>query len=158
MKLAIATDHAGFDFKEAMASFLRDEGHEVLDLGAFNKQPSDYPDFAEKLGKLVASGGARFGVLICGSGIGMSIAVNKVPGVRGALCHDLYTARMGRSHNDANVLVLPSRLLALTISEEMTRLFLDTPFEGGRHQRRVEKVMHLDGLGASAGADGSCSV
>ena len=144
MKLAIATDHAGYDFKEELAAFLRTEGHAVEDLGAYNKEPSDYPDFAKKLGEYVVGGKAEFGILICGSGIGMSIAVNKIPGVRGALCHDLYTARMGRSHNNANVMILPSRLLALTISKEMTQLFLATPFDGGRHAARVEKIMRLD--------------
>ncbi len=155
MQLAIATDHAGYDFKQEMAAFLRAEGHEVLDLGAHDRQPSDYPDFARALGERVASGGAAFGVLICGSGIGMSIAANKVPGVRAALCHDLYTARMGRAHNDAHVMVLPSRLLALTISKEMVQLFLATPFEGGRHQRRVDKLTALDSLGARP-EPGSC--
>jgi RpiB/LacA/LacB family sugar-phosphate isomerase len=144
VKLAIATDHAGYDFKEELAAFLRTEGHTVEDLGAYNKEPSDYPDFAKKLGEYVALGNAEFGILICGSGIGMSIAVNKIPGIRGALCHDLYTARMGRAHNNANVLVLPSRLLAMTISKEMTQLFLATPFDGGRHAARVDKMMRLD--------------
>lgn len=144
MKLAIATDHAGFEFKEGLKAFLTKSGHEVEDLGTHDKNSCDYPDYAAKLGRRVAGGGAPFGILICGSGIGMSIAANKVPGVRAALCHDLYTARMARMHNDANVLVLPSRLLALAISEEMTELFLTTPFEGGRHQVRVEKMMRLD--------------
>ncbi len=149
MILAIATDHAGYDFKEELAAFLKNEGHAVQDLGAFNREPSDYPDYAASLGKYVAEGKARFGILICGSGIGMSIAANKVHGVRAALCHDLYTARMSRSHNDANVLVLPSRLLALAISEEMTQLFLKTAFEGGRHARRVDKIMRMDACGES---------
>ncbi|HTB21587.1 MAG TPA: ribose 5-phosphate isomerase B [bacterium] len=150
MKLAIATDHAGYDFKEGLAAFLRSKGHEVEDLGAYNKQPSDYPDYAGKLGRYVVEGKARFGILICGSGIGMTIAANKVHGVRAALCHDLYTARMSRSHNDANVMVLPSRLLALTISEEMTELFLATEFEGGRHAGRVDKIMRMDACGGAA--------
>jgi ribose 5-phosphate isomerase B len=144
MKIAIATDHAGFDFKEGMRAFLADAGHDVVDLGTHDKSPCDYPDYAAALGRHVVEGLSRFGILVCGSGIGMSIAANKVPGVRAALCHDLYTARMGRSHNDANVLVLPSRLLALEISKEMTDLFLKTPFEGGRHAVRVEKMMLLD--------------
>jgi ribose 5-phosphate isomerase B len=122
----------------------------VEDLGCYNQEPCDYPDYAEKLGKYVVEGRAQFGILICGSGIGMSIAANKVHGVRAALCHDLYTARMGRSHNDANVLVLPSRLLALAISKEMTQVFLKTPFEGGRHARRVEKIMDIDACGGDS--------
>jgi len=144
MKLAIATDHAGFDFKEGLRAFLAGEGHDVEDLGAFDRSPCDYPDFAARLGRHVVEGKAQFGILICGSGIGMSIAANKIRGVRAALCHDLYTARMSRAHNDANVLVLPSRLLALEISKEMTELFLATPFEGGRHAARVDKMMRLD--------------
>jgi ribose 5-phosphate isomerase B len=144
MKLAIATDHAGFDFKEGLKPFLASLGHEVQDLGTHDRTPCDYPDFAQRLGLHVADGQAPFGILICGSGIGMSIAANKVPGIRAALCHDLYTARMGRAHNDANVIVLPGRLLALEISKEMVQLFLSTPFEGGRHAARVGKIMQLD--------------
>jgi ribose 5-phosphate isomerase B len=144
MKLSIATDHAGFDFKEGLRAFLEQAGHEVVDLGTRDKSPCDYPDFARILGEHVVAGLSRFGILICGSGIGMSIAANKIRGVRAALCHDLYTARMSRAHNDANVLVLPSRLLALEISKEMTELFLATPFEGGRHAARVDKMMRLD--------------
>lgn len=147
MKLAIATDHAGFDFKEGLSAFLRKEGHALEDLGTYDREPCDYPDYAERLGRHVAAGKAEFGILICGSGIGMSIAANKVAGIRAGLCHDLYTARMSRSHNDCNVLVLPSRLLAMTISQEMTQLFLATPFEGGRHRARVDKIMRLDARG-----------
>jgi len=144
MKLSIATDHAGYDFKEGLMAFLKQDGHEVVDLGTHDRSPCDYPDYAALLGAHVVSGKSALGILVCGSGIGMSIAANKVPGVRAALCHDLYTARMARSHNDANVLVLPSRLLALAISIEMTQLFLSTAFEGGRHAARVEKMMKLD--------------
>lgn len=144
MKIAIGTDHAGYDFKEAVQAFLKAEGHEVQDLGTYDRESCDYPDYAERVGKYVVQGSAQFGILICGSGIGMSIAANKIHGVRAALCHDLYTARMGRSHNDANVMVLPSRLIALTIAEEMIQLFLKTPFEGGRHAGRVDKIMKME--------------
>lgn len=144
MKIAIGTDHAGYDFKEAVQAFLKSEGHDVQDLGTYNKESCDYPDYAERVSKYVVQGSAQFGILVCGSGIGMSIAANKVHGVRAALCHDLYTARMGRSHNDANIMVLPSRLIAITIAEEMIQLFLKTPFEGGRHAGRVDKIMKME--------------
>jgi len=144
MKLAIGTDHAGFEFKQGLADYLRQQGYDVMDKGTFDLQSVDYPDYAAKVCAAVNQGEATFGILVCGSGIGMSIAANKIHGIRAALCHDLYTARMGRSHNDANVIVLPSRMIALTIAEEMTLLFLKTPFDGGRHAARVDKIMKLE--------------
>ena len=144
MKIALATDHAGFDFKEGLQKFLRGQGYDVLDLGTHDTESVDYPDYAKRCCDAVVQGQARFGILVCGSGIGMSIAANKVHGIRAALCHDLYTARMGRAHNDANVMVLPSRLIALAIASEMVQLFLNTPFEGGRHAGRVDKIMKLE--------------
>jgi ribose 5-phosphate isomerase B len=144
MKIAIGTDHAGYDFKEAMQAYLKSKGHDVQDLGTYNKESVDYPDYAERVGKYVVEGQAQFGILVCGAGIGMSIAANKIHGVRAGLCHDLYTARMARSHNDANIIVLPARLIALTIAYEMVDLFLATPFEGGRHAGRVEKIAKLE--------------
>lgn len=144
MKIALGTDHAGYDFKEAIQAFLKEQGHDVQDLGTYSKESCDYPDYAERVGKYVVQGSAQFGVLVCGSGIGMSIAANKVHGVRAALVHDLYTARMGRSHNDANVVVLPSRLIAIDIAKEMLLTFLNTPFEGGRHAGRVDKIAKLE--------------
>jgi ribose 5-phosphate isomerase B len=144
MRIALGTDHAGYDFKEAVLAFLKARGHDVQDLGTYSRESCDYPDYAERVCKQVVQGDARFGVLVCGSGIGMSIAANKVRGIRAALCHDLYTARMARSHNDANVIVLPSRLIALPIAEEMLDLFLATPFEGGRHAGRLEKIAKME--------------
>jgi len=144
MKIAIGTDHAGFEFKQGLADYLRQQGYDVLDLGTFNTQSVDYPDYAKLVCDAVNDGRAVFGILVCGSGIGMSIAANKIHGIRAALCHDLYTARMGRAHNDANVIVLPGRMIALTIAEEMTLLFLKTPFDGGRHAARVDKIMKLE--------------
>ncbi len=144
MKIAIGTDHAGYDFKEAMQAYLKSKGHDVQDLGTYDKESVDYPDYAERVGKVVVEGQAPFGILVCGAGIGMSIAANKIHGVRAGLCHDLYTARMARSHNDANIIVLPARLIALTIAYEMVDLFLATPFEGGRHAGRVEKIAKLE--------------
>ena len=144
MKIAIGTDHAGCEFKQGLADYLRQQGYDVLDLGTFNTQSVDYPDYAKLVCDAVNDGRAVFGILVCGSGIGMSIAANKIHGIRAALCHDLYTARMGRAHNDANVIVLPGRMIALTIAEEMTLLFLKTPFDGGRHAARVDKIMKLE--------------
>jgi ribose 5-phosphate isomerase B len=143
-QIAIGTDHAGFDFKEGLAAFLRGQGYDVLDLGTHDRESCDYPDYALRVCQAVVQGQAKTGILVCGSGIGMSIAANKVHGIRAALCHDLYTARMCRSHNDANVLVLPSRLIALAIAQEMTLLYLNTPFEGGRHAARVDKIMAME--------------
>ncbi len=144
MKIALGTDHAGYDFKESLQTYLKECGHDVQDLGTYDKESVDYPDYAERVCKYVVQGQATFGILICGSGIGMSIAANKVHGIRAALAHDLYTARMGRMHNDANVLVLPSRLIALAIAQEITDIFLATPFEGGRHTARLEKIKKLE--------------
>ena len=144
MKIAIGTDHAGYDFKEAMQAYLKSKGHDVQDLGTYDKESVDYPDYAARVCKYVVEGQAAFGILVCGSGIGMSIAANKIHGVRAALAHDLYTARMGRAHNNANILVLPARLIALDIAYEMTDLFLATPFDGGRHAGRVDKIMKLE--------------
>ena len=144
MKIAIGTDHAGFEFKEIIKKYLESKGHEVLDEGTFNDERCDYPDYAKKVGESVTGGKSETGVLVCGSGIGMSMAANKITGVRAALCHDLYTARMCREHNDANVIVLPSRLIATAIAEEMLDLYLSTPFGGGRHEGRVTKINNLD--------------
>jgi ribose 5-phosphate isomerase B len=143
-QIAIGTDHAGFEFKEGLRAFLKEQGYDVLDLGTHDKESVDYPDYAERVCKAVVEGQAKTGILVCGSGIGMSIAANKIHGIRAALCHDLYTARMSRAHNDANVLVLPSRMIALEIAKEMTQLYLNTPFEGGRHAARVDKIMKLE--------------
>jgi ribose 5-phosphate isomerase B len=140
MKLAIATDHAGFDFKEGLRAYLAEEGHEVLDLGTHDLKSVDYPDYAKLCCEAVLEKKAQFGILVCGSGIGMSIAANRFHGIRAAACHDLYTSRMSRAHNDANVMVLPSRMIALTIAKEMVDLFLATPFEGGRHIARLQKI------------------
>jgi ribose 5-phosphate isomerase B len=144
MKIAIGTDHAGYDFKETLKAYLASKGHAVEDLGAHSKERCDYPDFARKVGEAVTSGKAQLGVLICGSGIGMSIAANKVRGVRAALIHDLYTARMCRAHNDANVVVLPARLIAMEIAQEMMDLAIATPFEGDRHAGRLKKIEGIE--------------
>jgi ribose 5-phosphate isomerase B len=144
MKVSVGADHAGVEAKDALAAALRERGHEVLDRGAQGGASVDYPDFAEKVARDVASGAADRGVLICGTGIGMSMAANKVHGVRAAVCHDEFTARMARRHNDANVICLGARLLAVARIAELAVLFLEEPYEGGRHARRVGKIAALE--------------
>ena len=144
MKIAIGADHAGFEVKEKLAERLRGWGHTVMDAGTDGTDSVDYPDFAEEVGGRVGSGQADLGVLVCGSGIGMSVAANKVAGVRAALCTCETLARLSRQHNDANVLCVGARISGLSVMEEMVRVFLETPFEGGRHQRRVDKMNDVD--------------
>ncbi len=138
--IAVASDHAGFALKEVLKQELANGGYTVLDLGANNEESVDYPDFGAALADAVADGRASRGVAVCGSGIGISIAVNRHPGVRGALCHDNLGARMSRLHNDANVLVLGGRVIGVDVAKDCLQAFLNTEFEGGRHARRVEKL------------------
>jgi ribose 5-phosphate isomerase B len=138
--VAIAADHAGFDLKEVLKAELLALGCEVLDLGTMGPQSVDYPDFAEAVAKALADGRASRGVLVCGTGIGISIAANRHRAVRAALCHDSVSARLARSHNDANVLALGARLIGIEVAKDCLRVFFDTPFEGGRHAGRVAKL------------------
>ena len=138
MKVAIAADHGGFELKEALKKQLA--GISLTDLGTHSTDSVDYPDFGADLARKVAAGEFDRGILICGSGIGISIAANKVPGIRAALCHNVYTAEMARKHNDANVIAMGGRVVDENTAIEMTRVFLNTEFEGGRHARRVEKL------------------
>lgn len=144
MKIAIGTDHAGFEFKEGLKKFLEAEGHQVTDYGTHGKESCDYPDFAVKVGEAVVAGREERGILVCGAGHGMSIAVNKVPGVRAATAYDDYSARMSREHNDANVLVLPARVIAATRGAELAAIFIKTPWEGGRHAGRLAKIADIE--------------
>lgn len=144
MKIAIGTDHAGFEFKEGLKKFLEGEGHQVTDYGTFDRQSCDYPDYAVKVGEAVAAGKEERGILVCGAGHGMSIAANKIPGVRAATCYDDYSARMSREHNDANVLVLPARVIAPTRGQELSNIFIKTAFEGGRHAGRIAKITEIE--------------
>lgn len=141
MRVAVGSDHRGFALKERLRGILRAGGHEVFDLGSKGTNSVDYPDFAFPVGEMVASGRADRGILVCASGIGMSIAANKVKDVRAALCGTVEDARMTRRHNDSNVLVLSERSLENAEVEELVRVWLETPFEGGRHQRRVDKIV-----------------
>lgn len=138
--IAIASDHAGFALKRILADELRAMGHEVLDLGTEGSDAVDYPDYARAVAEALTAGRAGRGVVICGTGIGVSIAANRVPGVRAALCHDTSSARLSRQHNDANVLALGGRLIGVETAKDCLKAFLETPYEGGRHERRVAKL------------------
>jgi len=138
--VAIAADHAGFDLKEVLKDELSALGYEPLDLGTSGPQSVDYPDFAAALARAMAEGRASRGVLVCGTGIGISIAANRHRNVRAALCHDALGARLARAHNDANVLALGARLIGVEVAKDCLRVFLNTPFEGGRHAGRVAKL------------------
>ena len=140
MKIALAADHAGFELKQSLVAYLQEKGHELLELGAFSDQPIDYPDKANELTKAIKSGQAELGILVCGSGIGMSIAANRQLGIRAALASSLEHVLLARAHNDANVLCLGSRLTPLELALRITDAFLATPFEGGRHLGRLEKL------------------
>jgi ribose 5-phosphate isomerase B len=144
MRIAIGADHAGFALKQRLIAALRQLGHEVDDHGTHDEQPVDYPPICAGVGRAVAGGRADRGVVIGGSGQGEQIAANKVAGVRAALCNDLYTARMSRAHNDANVLSIGGRIVAAELALEILTLWLETPFEGGRHQRRIDQIHELD--------------
>ena len=138
--IVIASDHAGVELKARIVEILSQSGVEVRDLGPADATSVDYPDFAHRVAHAVSAGEAERGILICGTGIGMSMAANRHPGVRAALCHDAFTAEMARLHNDANVLCIGGRTTGIGVAEQIVQLFLDTPFEGGRHQRRVDKI------------------
>ena len=138
--IAIASDHAGIDVKEALKAVVAEAGCEVLDLGTHGPESVDYPDFAGALTSAIGDGAAQRGILICGTGIGMSIAANRKPFIRAALCHGVTDARLAREHNDANVLVVGARTLGIETARDCVIAFLQTPFEGGRHQRRVDKM------------------
>lgn len=155
MKIALGSDHAGYAIKETIKEYLEREGHEVLDFGANSSStPTDYPDIAFAVAHSLVSGCSERGILICGTGIGMSIAANKVRGVRAAVCNDLRVARMSRAHNDANILTMGGRILTPDQAREIVSIWLDTAFEGGRHKRRIEAIeryerFHMSNLGPS---------
>ncbi len=144
MKVALGCDHAGYVLKDVVWACLESGGHEVIDEGTSSSESCDYPDFAEKVALRVAAGDAERGVVICATGIGMSMAANRVRGIRAALCNDLYTARFSRLHNDANILALGARVVGAGLAEEIVRTWMETPFEGGRHSRRVGKFGEIE--------------
>ena len=147
MKVAFAADHAGFELKNSLKAYVERNGFEVLDLGTFNAEPSDYPDFAEAIGKAIQSKTADRGVLICGSGVGASIAANKLHGVRAGLCHDSYSAHQGVEHDNMNILVLGSRVIGEALARDLVDQFLRALFSNEeRHVRRLQKVQALEKL------------
>jgi ribose 5-phosphate isomerase B len=143
-RIAIGADHAGYDLKQHLNAWLLEHGHEVIDHGTHSTESVDYPPICAAVGRTVRGGDADLGIVIGGSGQGEQLAANKVHGVRAALCNDLYTARMARQHNDANVLSIGGRVVGTGLAEEILALFLGTPFEGGRHARRVEQLMQIE--------------
>jgi len=145
MKLVVGSDHAGFQLKNEMATLMKSLGHEVIDVGAFDERPSDYPDFAEAVGRAVLDGRAERGVLICGSGVGASVAANKLVGIRAGMCHDTYSAHQGVEHDNMNVLVLGSRVVGIKLAEDLVKAFMGAQFTGEeRHVRRLAKVKALE--------------
>jgi ribose 5-phosphate isomerase B len=152
MKLVIGSDHAGFQLKVAIGDLLRSLGHEVLDVGAFNENPSDYPDYAEAVARAVVDKRVERGVLICGSGVGASVAANKIPGVRAGMCHDTYSAHQGVEHDDINILVLGSRVIGVMLAQDLVKTFLSAKFTNeDRHVRRLNKVKAIEAKYAAGG-------
>ncbi len=142
----LGSDHGGFALKGIIREFLSKKGFELEDVGVFSEESCDYPDIAVEVSKRVAQKEGSVGILICGTGIGMSIAANKIKGIRCALCHDAYTAEFARRHNNANVLAFGGRTTGVEIAKQMVDIFLSTPFDGGRHERRVKKIEALEVL------------
>lgn len=143
-RIAIGSDHAGYELKQHLIGVLAADGHDVIDLGTHSTESCDYPEFCAAVGRAVRNSDADLGIVLGGSGQGEQLAANKVHGVRAALCNDLYTARLARAHNDANVLSIGARVVGVGLAEEILMMFLSTPFEGGRHARRVEQVMAIE--------------
>jgi RpiB/LacA/LacB family sugar-phosphate isomerase len=145
MRIAVASDHAGFQIKTDVATALRAAGHDVEDLGTYDETPVDYPDFAEKIGAVIVDQTAERGVLVCGSGVGASVAANKIPGVRAGLCHDTYSAHQGVEHDDMNVLVLGGRVIGTEVAKELARAFVSARYtHEERHERRLAKVRAIE--------------
>lgn len=146
MKLAIGADHAGYPLKEEVRGYLEKLGHDVIDLGAYNTEPSDYPDFAEAVGRALIAGRAERGILICGSGVGVCVAANKMPGIRACMCHDHYSAHQGVEHDNMNVLVLGARIIGQELAFDLIDAFLNAKFQSQveRYMRRLNKVMAIE--------------
>lgn len=150
MRIAIAADHAGFPLKSELVPWLESAGHDVVDLGTDTESPVDYPPFCAAAGRAVVRGEAAFGIVLGGSGQGEQIAANKVHGVRAALCHDVWMAGMARAHNDANVLSMGARVVAVAMAKEIVGVFLSTPFEGDRHVARIRQLLEIEADEAAA--------
>ncbi len=145
-KLAIASDHAGFELKESLKEYLIQSGRVINDLGPENGDSVDYPDYGVRLAQAIATREADRGVVMCGTGVGMSIVVNRFPEIRGTLCSDVYTARLCREHNDSNVLIMGARVVGMGLAQAILSTWLNTPFEGGRHQRRLDKIKDINAI------------
>jgi ribose 5-phosphate isomerase B len=146
MKLAIGSDHAGFRLKEDLRDFISSLGIEVRDFGCYSEDSCDYPDIAKEVSLSVAKGDFEKGILICGTGIGMSIAANKIRGIRAAVGNELLSVKLAREHNNANILTLGARIIGIEVAKEAVKIFIETPFLGGRHQRRVDKIKEMEGI------------
>jgi len=144
VKIAVGSDHAAFAHKQHIVETLREEGHDILDVGCDSAESCDYPDFAKQVAQAVSKAQTECGILLCGTGLGMCMSANKVHGIRAAVCHDEYTTIMSRSHNNANVLCMGGRVLAADEAMHLVRIWLRTRFEGGRHKGRVDKVMKIE--------------
>ncbi|RLC78847.1 MAG: ribose 5-phosphate isomerase B [Chloroflexi bacterium] len=145
MRIAIGSDHAGYALKQEIIAFLKDKGHRVYDAGPYSAEFCDYPDYAIAVAQMVANKEAELGILICGTGLGMGIVANKINGIRAAVCHDAYTARMSRAHNDANVLCIGARVIGSGVALDVVQVFLETRFSGAeRHRRRIAKITALE--------------
>ncbi len=145
MRIVLGSDHAGFEMKQKIAEYVKSLGHAVMDVGAWDSSPSDYPDFAEALSLAVLNGQAERGILICGSGVGASVAANKIPGIRAGVCHDCYSARQGVEHDNMNVLVLGSRVIGPELARDLAKVFLEAKFSAEeRHLRRLAKVQAIE--------------
>jgi ribose 5-phosphate isomerase B len=144
MQIGLACDHGGFELKEELKAFLKSIGVEPIDMGTFNEDSVDYPDFGVLVAEKISKGELEKGILICGTGIGMSIVANKFRGVRAALANDLYSSRFSREHTDANILVMGGRIVGKDLAKEILRVWLETPFAGGRHKRRLEKIEAIE--------------
>lgn len=140
IKIAIGSDHGGFELKETVKSYIEKLGYEFHDFGVYDKNSVDYPVIAKEVAKKVAGDGFDRGILVCGSGLGVAIAANKVKGIRAVTCHDQYSAKMSRLHNDANILTMGGRVIGADVACEIVKIWLETEFEGGRHQRRVDMI------------------
>ena len=143
MKIAIASDHAGYDYRQMLAEHLRAQGHEVIDCGCPGKESCDYPIFGRKAAQLVKSGECERGVLVCGTGFGISLSANRIPGIRCVVCSEPYSAQLSRLHNNSNMLAFGARVIGPELAKMIARIWLETPFEGGRHQRRIDMIAAL---------------
>ena len=143
-KISISSDHGGFDLKEDISLFLDQLGYEIKDFGPNNSDAVDYPDYAITLATHISNNIDARGIVICGTGVGMSIVVNRFPGIRGALCSDIYTAKLSREHNDSNLLIMGGRVIGFGLAREIVKVWLSTPFEGGRHKKRLDKITQFE--------------